>query len=345
MSSAELLQHILDWKCSQEKSIFNQLSSLGSNLDFEKSYFTLDHGMGKAVIEAFVRLHDSELIYRRSRLVNWCCFLRSAISDIEVDHVSIEQPKEMTVPGYDKPVKFGYLYYFAYKVEDAADSEIVVATTRPETMLGDTALAVHPNDDKYVKFHGKCVRNPFTNNIIPIILDEDVDRGFGTGAVKITPAHDFKDYETGIKHNLDLINIFNDEGKIELPSVQFSGLMRFTARDEIVKALEGQNLLRKILPHGITVPLCNRTGDVIEPYLKPQWYLKCKLMARKAIENVKTGELQLMPKHHEAVWFDWLEKIDDWCISRQVTWGHRIPVYTIMHPDVPKGNSFFSFLH
>ena len=269
-------------------------------------------------------------MYRDNRLVNWCCRLKTAISDIEVDHVDLEGAKEMDVPGQDGPVEFGAIWSFAYPYESGG-GEIVVATTRPETMLGDTAVAVHPDDPRYTAVHGKFVTHPFNGRRIPIIVDAElVDMSFGTGAVKITPAHDPNDFMTGKRHNLDFVNMLTEDGLVnEEGGDKFTGMKRFTARRAIIAALDAAGLYRGKADNPMRLGLCSRSKDVIEPMLKPQWWVNCQAMAAAACEAARDGSLEILPQFMEPTWFRWLENIRDWCISRQLWWGHRIPAYYV----------------
>lgn len=281
--------------------------------------------------EAFLRLHGDGLIYRENRLVNWCCTLRSAISDIEVEYIDLEKRTRLSVPGHDpvKKYEFGCITSFAYKVE-GRDEEIVVATTRPETMLGDTAVAVHPEDPRYKHLHGAHVIHPFDGRRLPIICDAElVDMSFGTGAVKITPAHDPNDFVCGKKHSLDFITVFTEDGRVNDRGGVFAGMMRFDAREAVTKGLEEKGLLRGKADNKMRLGLCSRTNDVIEPLIKPQWYVKCDTMAKRAADAVRSGELTIVPDMHKGTWFHWLDNHKDWCISRQLWWGHRIPAYSV----------------
>ncbi|XRB00211.1 valyl-tRNA synthetase [Pycnococcus provasolii] len=325
------VKEVWKWKEEYGNRITTQLRRLGSSLDWSREAFTMDDKLSEAVKEAFVRMHDEGCIYRDNRLVNWSCTLKSAISDIEVDYEELTGRKMMPVPGYDKPVEFGVLTEFAYPLEGGA-GEIVVATTRPETMLGDTAVAVHPEDPRYTHLHGKHAIHPFNGRKIPIITDAElVDMTFGTGAVKITPAHDPNDFQTGKRHNLDFINIYTDDGKLSShpANAEFKGQRRFEARVSVVKALEEKGLFRGKKDNAMKIPICSRSKDVIEPLLKPQWWVSCKEMADNACKAVRSGELEILPKSFETTWFRWLENIRDWCISRQLWWGHRIPAYYV----------------
>lgn len=289
----------------------------------------MDDNLSAAVLEAFVRMHEAGIIYRDTRLVNWSCSLKSAISDIEVDYLELEGKTMLAVPGHTKRAKyeFGTLTHFAYKV-DGRNEELVVATTRLETMLGDTAVAVHPEDPRYTHLHGCHLVHPFNGRKIPLILDAVlVDMAFGTGAVKITPAHDPNDYECGKRHNLPLITILNTDGTINEEGGPFTGMMRYDARFEMEKKLDELGLLRGKEDNAMRLGLCSRSKDIIEPYLAPQWYVSCKDMAKRAVEAVKSGDLNIVPSFHVGTWYRWLDDCRDWCVSRQLWWGHRIPAY------------------
>jgi valyl-tRNA synthetase len=276
-----------------------------------------------------VRLYEQGLIYRSERLVNWWSALNTAISDLEIEYEDISDPRKIKVPNHRYPAySFGYLSEFAYKVKDS-DEQIVVATTRLETMLGDTAVAVHPNDKRYSHLIGKELIHPFIpSRKIKIIADAElVDMSFGTGAVKITPGHDHNDFLCGQRHKLEQVNILNDNGSINSNGGKFEGMMRLDARFEVQKRLEEQGLFVGKKKHQMRIGKWAKTGDIIEPLIKPQWYLNWKSMAENAIKVVKKGEVKIIPKMYEKVWFDWLENIQDWWLSRQLWWGHRIPAY------------------
>ncbi|XP_013170152.1 PREDICTED: valine--tRNA ligase isoform X1 [Papilio xuthus] len=328
----EFIKRVWDWKNEKGDRIYSQLRSLGSSFDWSRVRFTMDPSMCRAVNEAFIRLHDAGDIYRANRLVNWSCALKSAISDIEVDKVELTGRTMLSIPGYDQKVEFGVLVLFAYKAEDSGE-EVVVATTRVETMLGDVAVAVHPEDARYKHLIGKNLVHPIVNRKLPVIADEYVDMNFGTGAVKITPAHDPNDYEIGKRHDLPFITVFDDEGVMLDNCGPFAGKRRFHVRREIIKTLEGLKLYKETKEHAMVVPLCSRSKDVVEPMLKPQWYIKCDTMAADAIKAVKDGELKIIPDAHEKTWYHWMENIRDWCISRQLWWGHRIPAYRVTLPQ------------
>eukprot|EP00741_Cyanophora_paradoxa_P007479 tig00001130_g7234.t1 len=316
------------WKEQYGNRICTQLRRMGSSLDWTREHFTMDDQLSRAVRVSFVRLFEEGLIYREKRLVNWDCALKSAISDLEVEYIQLDKPQRMRVPGHQKTYEFGYLTEFAYKV-DGSDDEIVVATTRLETMLGDTAVAVHPDDSRYKHLHGKMLVHPFVARKIPIITDAElVDMSFGTGAVKVTPAHDPNDYVTGKKHGLPMITVFTDDGAMNDNAGEFKGMMRFDAREACEKRLEELKLLRGKTPNpGQRLGTCTRSGDIIEPMLKPQWWMNCKPLAEAAINATKEGKLEIVPEFQRDTWFRWLENIRDWCISRQLWWGHRIPAY------------------
>lgn len=328
------------WKWKNEKGdfIYDQLRRLGCSVDWDRTVFTLDPKMSRAVNEAFIRLYERGYIKRSKRLVNWSCKLKSAISDIEVDHEELTERKTLQVPGYEKRIEFGIIETFAYEVMDETASsvseKIWVSTTRLETMLGDTAIAVHPQDERYKHLVGRQVKHPFCDRKFKIIADEKVEKDFGTGAVKITPAHDFEDYEKGLRHDLEFINIFTDDGMIVDGYGKFSGMKRFDARFEIRAELRALGLLVEDKPKNnpMKVPICSRSKDVVEPRIKEQWFMDCEEFARKALEASESGELKI-PKSHVNRWRRWMdpESISKhpWCISRQLWWGHRIPAYKI----------------
>ena len=323
----KFLELVWQWKKEKGDRIYDQFRFLGASVDWDRATYTMDPVMCRAVTETFVTMHERGLIYRSNRLVNWSCTLKSAISDIEVDKQELTGRTLLNVPGYTEKVEFGVLISFAYPVEGVDNGEIVVATTRIETMLGDTAVAVHPDDERYSQFHGKFVVHPFLNKKLPIVLDDFVDMNFGTGAVKITPAHDQNDYEVGKRKNLPFINILDDKGTLNDECGKFSGMKRFDARKAVLEALKERGLYRDTKENPMVVPVCSRSKDIVEPILKVQWYVNCNIMAKKAADAVRNKELKLIPDTYNKTWFNWLDNIRDWCISRQLWWGHRIPAY------------------
>uniref|UniRef100_A0A3Q1FP25 Valine--tRNA ligase n=1 Tax=Acanthochromis polyacanthus TaxID=80966 RepID=A0A3Q1FP25_9TELE len=333
------IQEVWKWKNEKGDRIYHQLKKLGSSLDWDRACFTMDPKLSYAVQEAFIRMHDEGVIYRSKRLVNWSCTLNSAISDIEVDKKELTGRTLLPVPGYKDKVEFGVLVSFAYKV-DGSDEEVIVATTRIETMLGDTAVAVHPADPRYQHLKGKTVLHPFCDRKMPVVFDDFVDMNFGTGAVKITPAHDHNDYEVGERHNLTFINILDENGLLVNVPPPFLGMKRFEARKSVLQALKDRGLFKEIKDNPMVVPVCSRSKDIVEPLLKPQWYVNCTDMGKQAADAVRDGSLKIIPDHHLKTWFNWMDNIRwDWCISRQLWWGHRIPAYfvTVSDPSVKPG--------
>uniref|UniRef100_A0A8C2F3N3 valine--tRNA ligase n=1 Tax=Cyprinus carpio TaxID=7962 RepID=A0A8C2F3N3_CYPCA len=332
------IQEVWKWKNEKGDRIYHQLKKLGSSLDWDRACFTMDDKLSYAVQEAFVRMHEEGVIYRSKRLVNWSCTLNSAISDIEVDKKELTGRTLLPVPGYKEKVEFGVLVSFSYKVE-GSDEEVVVATTRIETMLGDTAVAVHPDDSRYQHLKGKTVVHPFCDRKMPIVFDDFVDMNFGTGAVKITPAHDHNDYEVGERHKLPFINILDENGLLINVPPPFLGMKRFEARKAVLQALKDLGQFKEVKDNPMVVPVCSRSKDIVEPLLKPQWYVDCREMGKQAADVVRNGELKIIPDHHLKTWFNWMDNIRDWCISRQLWWGHRIPAYfvSVNDPSVKPG--------
>lgn len=322
------VKEVWKWKEEYGGKIVHQLRRIGSSLDWEREEFTMSSKLSNAVKEAFVRFHDDGLIYRANRLVNWSSTLCTAISDIEVENVDIEAYTMRKVPGHEEEVEFGVLTKFAYKV-DGLDEELVVATTRLETMLGDTAVAVHPDDDRYKHLIGKELIHPFVGRKLPIIADgELVDMAFGTGAVKITPAHDPNDFACGRRNSLPEITVFTKDGNINTNGgEQFAGMKRYVARVEVERALDGLGLLRGKEANPMSLPLCSRSGDVVEPMLMEQWWVNCKDLAKRSADAVRSSEMEILPEAFKGTWYRWLDNIHDWCVSRQLWWGHRIPAY------------------
>jgi len=309
----KFLEITWDWTNEHKSRILNQFKRLGASFDRSRERFTLDEGCSKAVKEVFVQLYNKGLIYKGAYIVNWCPRCQSAISDIETEYVT-EQ---------------GHLWEISYPLKDQMGA-IVVATTRPETMFGDVAIAVNPKDYKYKDLIGKTVVIPLTGRQIPIIADEYVEMEFGTGAVKITPAHDPNDYEVGKRHNLSPIWIMDDKGHMvdnDYVPAEIRGLERYEARKKVVELLEKQGILIRVLPHEHNVGHCQRCGSTVEPYLSEQWFVKMKPLAEPAINAIKTGELRFVPERWTKIYLDWMENIRDWCISRQLWWGHQIPAY------------------
>ncbi|MEH6586541.1 MAG: valine--tRNA ligase [Halioglobus sp.] len=307
----EFIKKVWEWKEQSGGTITRQLRRLGSSLDWSRERFTMDEGLSDAVQDVFIRLYKEGLIYRGKRLVNWDPVLHTAISDLEV--ISEEEQ--------------GHLWHFNYPLA-GGEGHLSVATTRPETMLGDSAVAVHPEDERYAHLIGRMVELPLTGREIPIIADDYVDREFGTGCVKITPAHDFNDYEMGKRHGLAMINILDDDAAIggDAPE-KYMGMDRFAARKQIVADLDALGLLEKIQDHTLKVPRGDRSGVVIEPYLTDQWYVDARELAKPAIAAVENGDIEFVPKQWENTYFAWMRDIKDWCISRQLWWGHRIPAW------------------
>ncbi|MBM7332542.1 MAG: valine--tRNA ligase [Alcanivorax sp.] len=307
----KFLEKVWEWKAESGGTITRQLRRMGASVDWSRERFTMDESLSRAVREVFVRLHQEGLIYRGKRLVNWDPALHTAISDLEVENRE-EQ---------------GHLWHFRYPLSDGS-GHLVVATTRPETMLGDTAVAVHPDDPRYKDLVGQSIRLPLTDRDIPIIADDYVDPDFGSGCVKITPAHDFNDYEMGKRHDLPMINILTDDAHLndEVPAA-YRGLERFEARKKVVDDLDALGLLEKVADHTLQVPRGDRSGVVIEPYLTDQWFVAVEALAKPSIEAVENGDIRFVPKNYENMYFSWMRDLEDWCISRQLWWGHRIPAW------------------
>jgi len=307
----KFIDKIWEWKAESGGTITKQLRRMGASIDWQRERFTMDEGLSDAVQEVFVRLHEEGLIYRGKRLVNWDPVLHTAVSDLEVE--SAEEN--------------GHMWHLRYPLSDNPSEHLVVATTRPETMLGDSAVAVHPEDERYKHLVGKTIDLPLTGRKIPVIADDYVDPEFGSGCVKITPAHDFNDYEVGKRHDLPQINVLDINAAIDLADSPYHKLDRYVARKQLIADLEKQGLLEKIEDHKLMVPRGDRSNSVIEPYLTDQWYVKVEPLAKEAIKVVEDGDIKFVPENWSNTYYEWMRNIEDWCISRQIWWGHRIPAW------------------
>ena len=307
----EFLKHAWAWKEEYGGKIINQLKKLGASADWDRERFTMDEGCSKAVQEVFIKLYEKGYIYKGSRIINWCPVCQTSISDAEVEHEDQD----------------GFFWHINYPVVGEEGQFVEIATTRPETLLGDTAVAVNPEDERYKHLIGKMLKLPLTDREIPVIADEYVDKEFGTGCVKITPAHDPNDFEVGKRHNLEEINIMNDDATINELGGKYAGMDRYEARKAMVEDLKEQGLLVKVVPHSHSVGTHDRCGTTVEPMIKPQWFVRMKEMAQAAIDTLKDGNLTFVPERFDKTYLHWLENIRDWCISRQLWWGHRIPAY------------------
>ena len=306
----KFLERVWDWKEKYGSRIINQLKKIGSSCDWDRERFTMDEGCSKAVKEVFVNLYNKGLIYQGSRIINWCPHCITALSDAEVDHAE----------------QAGHFWHIKYPVK-GSDEFVVIATTRPETLFGDVAVAVNPEDDRYKHIVGKTLVLPLVGREIPVIADEYVDKEFGTGCVKITPAHDPNDFEVGQRHNLEQIKVMNDDATMNAYAGKYEGMDRYDCRKAMIEDLEAQGLLVKIEDHAHNVGQCYRCGTTVEPIISKQWFVKMPPLAGPAIEAVKNDETEFVPEHFEKIYFHWLENIRDWCISRQLWWGHRIPAF------------------
>ena len=305
------LERLWSWKKEYGDTIIHQLKKLGSSCDWERTRFTMDEGYSESVKTVFIKLYEKGLIYQGERIINWCPRCHTALSDEEAEHKEVH----------------GHLYHIKYPYKDTPEKHIIVATTRPETMLGDTAIAVNPDDERYKDLIGKKVILPLIEREIEIVADEFVDLEFGTGAVKVTPAHDPNDFEIGKRHDLEFINVMHPDGRINKLGGKFNDLDRFEARKLIVKELKEKDLLVRIDTHSHAVGHCYRCSTVVEPYLSKQWFVKMKPLAAPAIEAVESGKIKIHPQRWNKVYMNWMENIRDWCISRQIWWGHRIPIW------------------
>ncbi len=317
----EFVRRVWEWKEQSGGAITRQMRSLGDSCDWSRERFTLDEGLSHAVREVFVRLYEQGLIYRGNRIINWSPGLSTAISDIEVEYRDVD----------------GHLAYIRYPSVDGDGGGVVVATTRPETMLGDTGVAVHPDDDRYRHLVGRHVRLPLMDRIIPVVADEAVDPDFGTGAVKVTPAHDPLDFEIGLRAGLEPIRVIGEDGRMTAAAGEFSGLDRVEARQRVVESLRSLGCLERVAPHRHTVGHCSRSGAPIEPLLSDQWFVKVDALVGPASEVVRNGGAAFRPKRWERNYFHWMENLEDWCISRQLWWGHRIPAWYCHNPDCGHG--------
>ena len=307
----EFLKYAWEWKDEYGSRIVRQLKKLGSSADWDRERFTMDEGCSEAVKEVFVRLYEKGYIYKGPRIINWCPVCKTSISDAEVVHEE----------------QNGFFWHIKYPIIGEEGKFVEIATTRPETLLGDTAVAVNPDDDRYKDLIGRKLMLPIVNREIPVIADAYVDKEFGTGCVKITPAHDPNDFEVGKRHNLEEINVLNDDATINARGGEFEGMDRYEARKAIVARLDELGLLVKVVPHSHNVGTHDRCNTTVEPMVKPQWFVKMDEMAKPAIEALKTGKLKFVPESYGKTYLNWLENIHDWCISRQLWWGHRIPAY------------------
>ena len=307
----EFLKHAWAWKEEYGNRIVSQLKKMGSSADWDRERFTMDEGCSKAVKEVFVRLYEKGYIYKGSRIINWCPVCKTSISDAEVIHEEQD----------------GFFWHINYPVVGEPGRFVEIATTRPETLLGDTAVAVNPDDERYTDIVGKMLELPLTDRQIPVIADPYVDKEFGTGCVKITPAHDPNDFEVGKRHNLEEINILNDDATINELGGKYAGMDRYEARKQMVADLDALGLLVKVVPHSHNVGTHDRCKTTVEPMIKPQWFVRMKEMGQAALDIIKTDELSFVPEQFDKTYIHWLENIRDWCISRQLWWGHRIPAW------------------
>jgi valyl-tRNA synthetase len=323
----KFVETVWNWKGVYHEKINDVLRKMGCSFDWDREAFTMDENLSAAVSETFIKLHKEGIIYRANRLVNWCTQLNTALSNLEVDNKELTGRTLLDVPGYDKKVEFGVIVHFKYKIEGSEET-IEVATTRIETMLGDTGIAVHPDDERYKHLVGKNAVHPFIpGRKLPIFADTYVDKEFGTGAVKITPAHDPNDFNMGKAHNLEFINILNDNGTMNENAGPYAGQKRFDVRYTIQDDLKKLGLYVDKKDNPMKVPLCEKSKDVIEPLMKPQWWMKMQGLADEAIRVVQEGQIKILPESAEKMYYRWLEDCQDWCLSRQLWWGHRIPMY------------------
>ena len=300
-----------EWREEYGGRIIKQLKKMGSSADWQRERFTMDEGCSKAVQQVFIKLYEKGWIYKGSRIVNWCPVCKTSISDAEVIHEEQD----------------GFFWHINYPVVGEEGRFVEIATTRPETLFGDTAVAVNPDDERYQDIIGKTLKLPMTDREIPVIADAYVDKEFGTGCVKITPAHDPNDFEVGKRHNLEEITVINDDATMNHYAGKYEGMDRYECRKQLVADLDAQGLLVKVVPHSHNVGTHDRCGTTVEPMVKQQWFVKMDEMIKPAVEAVKNGEIELLPKRMDKTYFNWTDNIRDWCISRQLWWGHRIPAY------------------
>lgn len=341
----KFIETVWEWKEDYHKRINKALTRMGGSFDWSREAFSMDETRSAAVVENFVRLHEDGTIYRANRLVNWCGAMNTALSNLEVDNKELTGRTLLEVPGYDKKVEFGVIVHFKYPIE-GTDETIEVATTRIETMLGDSGIAVHPKDTRYAHLVGKHAIHPFIpDRKLPIVTDEYVEMEFGTGAVKLTPAHDFNDFTLGQRHNLEFINIMTDDGLMNENAGPFKGQKRFDVRYSIQDALKEKGLYVDKKDNAMKVPMCQKSKDIIEPIMKPQWWVKTKEIGAAAVDVVKNGQIKIRPETAERSYYRWMEDMQDWCISRQLWWGHRCPVYFANiegGSDLPEEELWFS---
>ena len=335
----KFIEKVFEWKEEKHQNINNSIRRMGGSLDWTRERFTMDEGHTLATTEHFVRLHEEGIIYRANRLVNWCTALNTGISNLELDNKELDGRTLLSVPGYEKKVEFGVMTHFNYRIEDS-DETIQIATTRPETMLGDTGIAVCPTESRWKHLIGKRAVHPFLKGrMLPIFADEHVKEGVGTGAMKVTPAHDPSDYEIGKRHSLTFINILTDDGLMNEHTGEFKGVKRYDARYKVVDALKVKGLYVKAENNPMIIPICQKSGDVVEPLLKPQWWMDMRGMADEAIKAVQDRQIRIRPETAEREYFRWLKDINPWCISRQLWWGHQIPAYFVDIDGRPKDQS------
>jgi valyl-tRNA synthetase len=304
----KFIKAVWEWRKEYGDAIINQLKRLGASCDWKRERFTMDEGLSLAVRKVFVQLYEEGLIYRGQYIINWCHRCHTALSDLEVEHEDID----------------GHLYHFKYPFADGS-GHVVIATTRPETMLGDTAVAANPNDDRYLDMGDRKLILPLIEREIPFIKDTYVDMSFGTGALKITPAHDPNDFDIGQRHDLPSVKVIGDDGVMTREAGRFAGMDRFECRKAVVEAMQAEGLVENIEPHAHSVGHCYRCKTIVEPNLSKQWFVKAKPLAEKAIEAVESGKTRIIPATWEKTYYEWMYNIRDWCISRQIWWGHQIP--------------------